>query len=127
MSKHKLIGLKRAIKYINIPDGMNEALKAVKRIKFEELFKYQLKIKYMFYMRKNNPEGVAVNFDVNKVNEFINDNLKLKKEIIVIVHGRGTGVLKNAVHETLKNNKNVLEYKTYYNNLGCTIVKLKKC
>lgn len=62
-----------------------------------------------------------------KVNEFINDNLKLKKEIIVIVHGRGTGILKNAVHETLKNNKNVLEYKTHYNNLGCTIVKLKKC
>lgn len=69
--KYGLVSIDKAIKYINIPDGMNEALKAVKRIKFEELFKYQLKIKYMFYMRKNNPEGVAVNFDVNKVNEFI--------------------------------------------------------
>lgn len=69
--KYGLVSINKAIKYINIPDGMNEALKAVKRIKFEELFKYQLKIKYMFYMRKNNPEGVAVNFDVNKVNEFI--------------------------------------------------------
>lgn len=69
--KYGLVSIDKAIKYINIPDGMNDALKAVKRIKFEELFKYQLKIKYMFYMRKNNPEGVAVNFDVNKVNEFI--------------------------------------------------------
>lgn len=62
-----------------------------------------------------------------KVEEFINDNVKLKHEIIVIVHGKGNGILKNAVHDTLKHNKNVIEYKTHYNNLGSTIVKLKIC
>ena len=60
-----------------------------------------------------------------KVNEFIKDNISMKRDIICVVHGRGTGILKNEVHKTLKNNKNVLEYKLFYNNIGCTIVKLK--
>ena len=60
-----------------------------------------------------------------KVNEFIKDNIAMKNDIICIVHGRGPGILKEEVHKTLKNNKNVLEYKLFYNNIGCTIVKLK--
>lgn len=60
-----------------------------------------------------------------KVLEFINDNIKMKNEIICIVHGRGTGIVKNEIHNTLKRNKSVLEYKLFYNNIGCTIVKIK--
>ena len=60
-----------------------------------------------------------------KVNEFIKDNITMKNDIISIVHGRGTGILKDEVHRLLKNHKNVLEYKLFYNNIGCTIVKLK--
>jgi len=60
-----------------------------------------------------------------KVLEFIKDNIILKKDVICIVHGRGTGILKEEVHNTLKRNKKVLEYKLFYNNIGCTIVKLK--
>ena len=60
-----------------------------------------------------------------KVLEFINDNIKLKKDIICIVHGIGSGIIKNEIHNTLKRNKNVIEYKLFFNNVGCTIVKLK--
>ncbi len=70
--KYDLLPINKAIKYINIPEEIDQALKAVKRIKFEELLKYQLKVKYMLYMRKNNPEGIAINVDMNRVNEFIN-------------------------------------------------------
>ena len=66
-----LIPSRRAIKYINIPETSEEVSKAIKRIKFEELFLYQLKIKYMLYMRKNHPQGVRVNYDLDKVNKFI--------------------------------------------------------
>ena len=59
-----------------------------------------------------------------KVLEFINDNLILKNKIICIVHGIGSGILKDEVHNTLKHNKNVEDYKLFYNNSGCTIVKL---
>lgn len=72
LSKHKLIGLKRAIKYINIPEDMDEVKLAIKRIKFEELFMYQLKIKYMLYQRKHNPQGIAIKYNQEKVNQFIN-------------------------------------------------------
>lgn len=60
-----------------------------------------------------------------EVNDFIKDNIKLKNEIIVIIHGIGSGILRKETHETLKKNKNVIEYKTFYNNLGTTIVKIK--
>ena len=60
-----------------------------------------------------------------KTLEFINDNIKMKNEIICIIHGRGTGIVKNEVHNILKKSKDVLDYKLFYNNIGSTIVKIK--
>ena len=59
------------------------------------------------------------------INDFITDNIKMGNEIVVIVHGIGTGIIRSTTWEVLKQNKNVLEYKSDYNNAGCTIVKLK--
>lgn len=71
-NKYDLLPINKAIKYINIPEEIDQTLSAIKRIKFEELLKYQLKVKYMLYMRKNNPEGIAIEYDKSKVNNFIN-------------------------------------------------------
>ena len=60
-----------------------------------------------------------------EVNDCIRDNKKLKNEIVVIIHGIGSGILRKETHETLRKNKNVIEFKTFYNNLGTTIVKIK--
>ncbi|MBQ9072703.1 MAG: Smr/MutS family protein [Bacilli bacterium] len=60
-----------------------------------------------------------------KVLEFINDNKVMKNEIICIVHGVGSGILKDEVHTTLKRSKNVIDYKLFYNNTGCTIAKIR--
>lgn len=57
--------------------------------------------------------------------DFINDNIKMKNEVINIVHGHGLGIIKAEVHKTLSKNKNVLEFKSFYNNDGCTIVKIR--
>ena len=59
------------------------------------------------------------------VNDFIRDNKLMKNEFINIVHGIGSGILRTTVHEQLRKNKNVLSFKTYYYNQGCTIVKIK--
>ena len=59
------------------------------------------------------------------INDFILDNIKMKNEIIVIVHGIGLGVIRNTTNEVLAKNKNVLEYKSHYQNRGCTLVHLK--
>ena len=58
-------------------------------------------------------------------NDFVMENVILKNEYIVIIHGIGTGIVKKSVHEALRVNKNVLEYKTDNFNSGCTLVKLK--
>lgn len=59
------------------------------------------------------------------VNSFINDNLLLKNEYIIIIHGKSTNILTEEVNKVLKNNKNVLEFRRNNWNLGETIVKLK--
>ena len=61
-----------------------------------------------------------------KVKEFINDCKKLKKYDIIVIHGKGSGILKSVVHEFLHNNNNVISYKTDNQNDGMTIIKLKE-
>ena len=58
-------------------------------------------------------------------NDFIDEHFILGNETVIIIHGKGKGIVKDAVHTTLKNNKYVLTYKTDNFNDGCTIVKLK--
>lgn len=59
------------------------------------------------------------------VNDFVEENVFLKNEMIVIIHGIGSGIVKREVHDTLRVNKKVIEYKTDNFNSGCTIIKLK--
>ena len=56
--------------------------------------------------------------------DFVNENIFLKNEKIVIIHGKGEGIVKKSVHDTLKKHKGVSKYYTYYQNDGCTIVHL---
>lgn len=69
--------------------------------------------------------GLDKDSAVLAVSDFIRDNIKLKNEVITIVHGNGSGILKNAIHTYLRRNKNVLEFKTFYFNQGSTLVALK--
>lgn len=59
------------------------------------------------------------------IEEFIKDNVILKNEYIIIIHGKSSNILSNEVYRVLKNNSKVLEYKRDNWNLGQTIVKLK--
>lgn len=59
------------------------------------------------------------------VNEFINDNYILKNNKVLIIHGKGTGALKEEVFKVLKSNKLVSEYHLDIFNDGCTIVYIK--
>ncbi len=71
LEKYHLMSIRDAIRSINLPEAMSETTQAIYRIKFEELLKYQIKIKYLFYMRKHFPEGVALSYDQEKVKEFV--------------------------------------------------------
>jgi len=58
------------------------------------------------------------------INDFIKDNIIMKNEIILIVHGIGNGIIRNTTQETLRKNKNVIDFKIYPFNVGCTIVQI---
>lgn len=56
---------------------------------------------------------------------FIDDAIKNKDKKLVIIHGKGLGIVKEAVHTELKFNKYVGNYYTDNFNDGMTIVELK--
>lgn len=59
------------------------------------------------------------------INDFINDNHKMKNELLTIVHGIGSGVIKEETQKTLHKNPLVVDFKIYNFNEGCTIVQIK--
>jgi len=59
------------------------------------------------------------------IDSFIKDNIKLKNKKIVIVHGKGEGILMREIHFLLSKDKRVLKYYLDGFNNGCTIIELK--
>lgn len=60
------------------------------------------------------------------VNSFIKENILLKNDTIIIIHGKSTNILTKKVHHVLKNNNHVHKYYLDNWNLGQTIVELKE-
>ena len=54
-------------------------------------------------------------------NDFIDDNLLLKNNKVLIIHGKGKGLVKKSVHEALSHRKEVIKFHTDGLNNGCTI------
>lgn len=57
--------------------------------------------------------------------DFILESKILKNKEVLIIHGIGQGIVKEAVHQELFRNKNVIDYKIANSNIGCTVVKIK--
>lgn len=58
------------------------------------------------------------------IQDFILENKKLKNEYVVIVHGIGSGILRNTTQEVLRRNKDVVSARIDYYNGGCTVVHI---
>ncbi len=80
---------------------------------------------YWDYYPKIDLHGEYVTTSYTVVEEFLADHIKLKDEIVVIIHGKGSGKLKEEVHRILKKDKRVLEFHLDPMNLGQTLVHLK--
>ena len=59
------------------------------------------------------------------VNDFIDEAIIMNYSHIVIVHGIGSGIVKDSVHSTLSKRKDIINYHIVPGNVGCTIVKIK--
>lgn len=58
------------------------------------------------------------------IDEFLRDNYKLGNKKVVIVHGKGAGILKMQCHELLKRDKRVKKFYLDSFNMGCTVVEM---
>ncbi len=59
------------------------------------------------------------------IDDFIKENRFLKNEFVTIVHGIGTGILKNITKDTLSKNKYIIDFKIWPFNIGCTLAQIK--
>ena len=60
------------------------------------------------------------------VNDFIYEHYRMGDEKVMVIHGISGGVIKKAIHDSLKRNKYVKKYYLYNMNIGCTIIELNK-
>ena len=82
------------------------------------------------YMLFNNLPSIDLHGEdritaVLKTKEFINDSIKLKNKLIVVIHGIGKNILKNEIHKYLKTDKHVKAFKLNIYNKGMTIIELE--
>lgn len=70
--------------------------------------------------------GLDRNYAKILINEFVEDNFKIKNTKIIIIHGNGSGILRKTTQEALKRNNLVDSYKIDNFNQGTIIVTLKK-
>lgn len=60
-----------------------------------------------------------------KVEDFIKENVIMRNNKIVIIHGIGEGIVKKSVHEVLKKSHWVEKFEIDIYNEGCTVVWIK--
>ena len=79
---------------------------------------------YWNYYPKIDLHGEYTTTSYTLVHNFISDQVKLRNSYLVIIHGKGSGKLKQKVHEILKDDKRVLEFHLDPDNLGQTLVHI---
>ncbi len=65
---------------------------------------------------------------ISEVERFIDDAVVANLKTVTVVHGKGTGALRQAIHDFLKTNRNVEEFrlgKFGEGDLGVTVIQLK--
>lgn len=59
------------------------------------------------------------------VDEFINDNIKLNNKKLLVIHGKGEGILREELYLRFRNDKRISRMYISSDNDGCTIIELK--
>ena len=71
--KYKLVSKKEAIYNVHIPNDILALKKARQRIKYEELFMYMLKVKYLKSKVENDSQSISRIIDREKISKFISE------------------------------------------------------
>ncbi len=71
MQRYDLMPRKQAIVHIHHPSDMDEGRKARKRMVYEELFLFQLKLQAFRMLNRTKADGIAFSIEVKKVADFV--------------------------------------------------------
>ena len=90
VNKYKLIKYKELLKIVHNPSTMKDLEKITRRIKYEELFKFEFKIQYIRLKNKAR-KSIVKKYDINEVKRFIkelpftltDDQKKVTNEIMI--------------------------------------------
>ena len=90
LEKHELIDIKTLTKYMHNPQTMDQIEVAKKRLKYEELLKYQISMKYLHYMREQTHNCPIIEYDEDLLKkleaklpyELTNDQRKVIDDIL---------------------------------------------
>lgn len=80
---------------------------------------------FLFDVPSIDIHGYDRNGGVAMVKNFIDNQIRIGKRKVTIVHGKGEGILKQATHDYLRKDKRVESFKLNIFNDGETIVELK--
>ena len=94
---------------INISDLSYSNSKEDKETKISKTYASSNKSKY--FSPELNVIGLNVDEALFIIDKYIDDALLAKVNTIRIVHGKGTGKLRNGIHNYLKNNKRVKSFR----------------
>ncbi|GAB2024859.1 ATP-dependent DNA helicase RecG [Lactovum odontotermitis] len=67
IEKYRLMPRQQAVRAMHFPLDLQEHKQALRRIKFEELFMFQLRLQALKHQEKSGREGLLVQFDAEKV------------------------------------------------------------
>lgn len=120
-----IMNIKLKIKDLSLDTDYVEPKKEIPKPKKQASFKNKksMTVSYEIDLR-----GLYVDEGIMKVDKFIDDAFLAGMDTISIIHGKGTGALKNGIHEYLRRHRKVESYRLGEfgeGDAGVTIVKLK--
>lgn len=71
LTKYRLMGRQEAVRAMHFPEDMAAHKQALRRVKFEELFMFQLKLQALKHKEKSGRAGLQVEFDEREVEDKI--------------------------------------------------------
>lgn len=120
-----IMNIKLNIKDLSLDTNYVEPKKEIPKPKKQASFKNN---KSMTVSYEVDLRGLYVDEGIMKVDKFIDDAFLAGMDTISIIHGKGTGALKNGIHEYLRRHRKVESYRLGEfgeGDAGVTIVKLK--
>ena len=71
LKKHSLMELKDVVKKLHFPQSIEDTKEAYRRVKYEELLRYQLSMKYLHLMRETTKSTDVINYNEELIDKLV--------------------------------------------------------